>query len=326
MNSARYGTKDGGSIPPVYFCHRTRILLILVAQTVVLVLAAIILSFLLFNIVPGDPARIMLGINASEESVNNLRQQLGTNRPVYDQLLSNLKNLVRLDFGRSVIDGRAVSDEAFDKFGVTLKLGFTGALLSLSISYLVNLCVHRFPKTQGLIKLCRLGVMMPTSFTGLMIALIIGWLFPFMPLSGYGTSTAGWSSTIIPAFIIALYPSALMINVLRGKIVQASQSNYTLAAQAFGFSPFYIFHQVLLRTVSVSWLAVWVNQLSTIFISSLIVEFIYTISGVGSLMLSAIQQKDFPMLQGILLINAVFFILVSQVSEFIYVLLDPRIR
>lgn len=296
-----------------------------VTQTVSLILGVVILSFFLFNIIPGDPARIMLGISASEESVNNLRKQLGTDRPLHIQLFSHLKNVARMDFGKSIIDGRNVQNEVLDKFGVTARIGLAGALLALVISYFVNLLVYYLPHAQALIKLSSLGMVMPTFFTGLMIILIIGYFFPSISLTSYGTSEAGWLSVIVPAFIISLYPSALMSNLLREKIVQVSCANYTLTAQAYGFSPFYIFHNVLLRTISVSWLAVWVNQLSTMFISSLMVEFMFTISGVGSLLANAIQQKDFPMLQGIILINAVFFILLFHLSEGIYAFLDPRV-
>jgi peptide/nickel transport system permease protein len=321
----RTGLRENALFALLFIINMIKILLYKLAQTVSLILGILILSFLLFNVVPGDPARIMLGINASEESVKNLRKQLGTDRPVYAQLLSHLNNIVRLDFGRSVIDGRNVRTEVLDKCGVTGRIGLVGAFIALGISYIVNLLVYRVPHTQILIKLSSLGAVMPTFFTGLIIALTLGYLFPSISLTSFNTSEAEWSSIFAPAFVISLYPSVLMITLLREKIVQAGHADYALAARAFGFPPSYIFHAVLLRSVSVSWLALWVNQLSTIFISSLIVEFIFTISGVGSLMANAIQQKDFPMLQGVIVINALFFILLSQLSNLIYPLLDPRI-
>ncbi|NQU63957.1 MAG: ABC transporter permease subunit [SAR324 cluster bacterium] len=130
----------------------------------------------------------------------------------------------------------------------------------------------------------------------------------------------------LPACVVGLYPLAVMTGILREKILEVANMLYVTSSFALGYSRFYIFHFVILRSVAVSWLAGWVNLLSVIFTASLVVEVIFSIPGVGPLLITSIQQRDYPMLQGVVLINAFFFIGLSWLSELLFKFLDPRIR
>lgn len=288
-------------------------------------MGVLLFSFFLFNIAPGDPARVILGPNASEESVQNLRNQLGTNRPPWEQWKSLMTDVSHLEFGRSIVDGRSVLKETFEKFSTTAKIGGLAAFFALLFSYLINLIVYYYPKTHLLINLSNIGIVTPTFFIGVMAALIFGVWLPIVPLTGYSASESNWTILLLPSFVASLYPLALMTRLLHEKIRSASAADYAFAAFAFGFRRWHLFHQTLLRPVAVSWLATWVNQLSIIFVASYILEVIFTIPGVGTLLITTIQRKDYPMLQGILLMNAVFFIILNWLSDLILSLLDPRI-
>lgn len=290
-----------------------------------LLIGILFFSFFLFNIAPNDPARVILGPNASEEAVENLRSHLGTDRPLWEQWKSHVLNVSHLDFGRSIVDGRSVSKEVLEKFLTTAKIGGLAALLALLFSYLINLVVYYYPSARLLINLANIGIVTPTFFVGVIAALIFGVWLPIVPLSGYSALRSNWVALLLPAFIASLYPIALMTRLLHEKILAASAADYARAAYAFGFRKWHVFHQTLLRPVAVSWLATWVNQLSIIFIASYIIEVIFTIPGVGSLLITTIQRKDYPMLQGILLINAMLFITITWLSELIFGLLDPRV-
>jgi len=291
-----------------------------------LLAGVIIGSFLLFNVAPGEPARIILGPNASVEAVARLSHELGTDRPLWEQWTHHVKRVFTFDLGRSIIDGRSVANEVLSKFLVSAKLGVLAAIFAVVLSYLINFVAFINSRMRRLIDLVSLGVVLPTFFTGVVAALTLGVWFPIVSLSGYGTSNASWTALLLPAFVAAFYPIAIMTKVLHEKIVAVSGSDFARAATALGFSKVHIFHRVLLRSVSVSWLATWVNQLSTIFIASFILEVIFTIPGVGSLLVRTVQDKDFPMLQGMLLVNAIFFITLYWVSDIVLSRLDPRLR
>jgi len=297
-----------------------------VLQGISLLVGIATLTFLLFNIIPGDPARIMLGPNASEESVQLLRTELGTDRPLWEQYKLHLSKLLELNLGRSIIDERVVSGEIADKFTTTLKVGLSGLTIALIISYALNLLVFYVPAASSLLIITRFGVVTPTFFSGVTAALIFGVFLPVVPLSGYGSSESTIFTLALPAFVTGLYPIAVMTGILREKIQEALNSLYVHSAFSLGFSRFHIFHAVILRTVAVSWLAGWVNLLSIVFVATLIVEVIFSIPGVGPLLVKSIQQKDYPMLQGIVIVNACFFISLSWISEALFRILDPRIR
>jgi peptide/nickel transport system permease protein len=124
--------------------------------------------------------------------------------------------------------------------------------------------------------------------------------------------------------VVSLSSVALMTRILQEELARVSRSDFARAAKAFGLPRSHFFHRTLLRPVSVVWVAAWINQISIVFIASFVIEVIFSIPGVGSLLVSAIQQKDYPMLQGILLVNALFFICLSWLSELFYAWIDPR--
>jgi len=281
-------------------------------------------SFLLFNVIPNDPARIMLGPNASEEAVELLRRDLELDHPLSDQWFKHIKKLANFDLGRSIIDGKRVDKEIIDKFLITAQIGGLAVCLALLISYLINFIVFIYPSLRILIKLTSLGVVVPTFFSGIITALFLGVWMPIISLTGYGSKNN--STYILPSIIAALYPTALMTKVLFEKITSAATSDYSKAARSFGFSKPHIFHRVLLRPVAVPWLATWLNQISIVFVASFIIEVIFTIPGVGSLLLTTIQNRDFPILQGIVLVNAIFFITLFWLGDIIFTFIDPRLR
>ena len=291
-----------------------------------LLLGIIGISFLLFSVAPGDPARIILGPTASLEAVENLRTALGTDRPLGEQFAAYLGRLAALDLGRSVIDGRSVGTELLARFRVSAALGLLAGLLAVGVSYTVNLAVFLWPRLTPLYHLSRLGVVTPTYCAGVLAALLFGVVFPVVPLGGYGSADAPWAFLGRPAAVAALYPAALMTGVLREKIRESSTAPFFRAAAATGAEPLRLFHTTVLPAAAVSWLSVWVNQLSLIFVAAFVLEVIFTIPGVGLLLIRTVQEKDLPMLQGIVLVNASFFIALSWLSETAFDWLDPRRR
>lgn len=295
------------------------------AQAVTLTVGVLVGSFLLFNVVPGDPARIVLGPNASEDAVARLRTSLGTDAPLLTQLGMTLLDAAQLRFGESVIDHRSVGNEVLRAFSVTARVAGLASGFALLVSYGLNLLSYVY-RRPGLLAFASVGAVAPTYCTGVFAALFFGVLVPVVPLTGYGMGTGSWLLLILPAAVAALQPMASLSEILGSEVRAASVGGYARAAEAFGFSRASVFHRALLPAGAVTWLAAWVNGIAVVFVASFVLEIVFTIPGTGVLLVRSIQEHDFPMLRGLLLVNAVFFVALSWVSESFFSILDPRLR
>ena len=294
-------------------------------NALLLLLGAGVLSFILFSIAPGDPARVILGPEASQESVDALREQLGLNQPLLQQGIHHLGRIASLDFGTSISNWRPVLPLVLEKFSITATIGLQAALLSLVASYGINLLVHGFPGTVPALGLLRLGVLMPVFLLTVLGALLVGILFPGISLSSAG-ARSGPFTQVLPSLLASLYPLAVMTTVLRdGVVTEMGRPGYR-AARSLGMGWWPIFHRSLFRPSLLPWLAAWVNQISLVFFASLVLEVILSIPGTGNLLLVAVQTRDYPVLQGLILVNAAFFVVISFLADWVYTALDPRTR
>ncbi len=292
-------------------------------NSLALLFGAVTVSFFLFSVAPGDPARVMLGANAPEDQVQALRNQLGLNRPLAQQYLRHMTHVLSLDLGTSLSNGRRVSAEVGEKFLITATIGVQAAIFSLVASYALNFLFFLKPRMAFVLPILRFGVLLPVFLITILGALLFGIAFPSVSLSS-GSSAAGPFRQLFPSAIAALYPLAVMTTVLRDRTSQGMAGPAFRAARAAGFHGWRLFHDSAFRPAAASWLSAWINQLSLVFFASLVLEVILSIPGSGNLLLNAIQQRDYPILQGILLVNACFFICVTWFGDVLYSSLDPR--
>lgn len=286
----------------------------------------IVLSFLLFSAVPGDAARAQLGPTASEENVQALRRDLGLDRPLSQQFATLLVGLLQGDLGVSSFNRQPVTPQVMPKFTITATIGLQAGVVALVLSYLANLLAWLRPAVGSfLLPLARVGVMLPVFFTTVVAAVLLGIFFPSISLS-VGAAESGPFTQMIPSLLASLYPFAVMTTVLREKVLGSNAAPWARAASAAGMPPASIFHRALLRPSLVNWLAVWVNQLSLVFFAAMVLEVILSIPGTGDLLLTAVQRRDYPILRGILILNAVFFAVLAAGSDLSYRILDPRTR
>jgi len=288
-----------------------------------LLLGIVIGSFVLFRVVPGDAARVALGQNASEASVERLRSEMGLDKPILVQLADYGRALTHGDLGRSLIDGRNVTGEVSARFLVTGRLALLSAVFSLVLSYLLALLAY---KTRSVwpVAVSRIGVLVPSYSLGILAAILAGAFLPWLPLTGGGTGIGGWAALCIPSLVAAAYPIALMTILLRDAVGSAETAPFGVCARAYGFSRLALFHHVLLPPAAVPYLAAWINQLSAIFVAGVVLEVLFTIPGTGSLLLSSVQQRDLTMLQGLLILNSAFFIGLSWFSDMLLRSVDAR--
>lgn len=284
----------------------------------------ILFTFILFHLIPADPARIVLGPNADEQQVQVLRKELGLDKPLSHQLIYYLSNAIQFNFGESYIDKRPVFYEVLEKFRVSLVLVSFSLFFVLFYVLLVILCP---PQVYWLIELLNyLFVSTPTFFTGVVVAIVTFLLYPFTSFSGDFQSITDYFYIIPPAFVLALYPMATLAKILKQEIKKTNNSSFIINVRAQGMPELKIRFKHILRNVLIPFLAALSNQLPMLFTGAFIIEIIFSLPGIGSLLVKSILQKDFPMLEGIVIFNGSLFILINLLFETLYPIIDPRIR
>jgi peptide/nickel transport system permease protein len=288
-----------------------------------ILIGVILFSFILFHAIPSDPARIILGPNAGEKQVITLRKELGLDKPLQQQLTKYVSRVIRLDFGKSYTDNRSVYHEVFRKFQISLVL----VTLSLFFTLFYILFVISSSKNinRGIEIVNFMLVSTPTFFSGIVIAILTFSLYPFTTFSGGFQSSADLLYMLPPAFVLALYPMAILARILKQEIEKLNNSSFVVCARAQGLSELRIRFKHILKNALIPLLAALSNQLPMLFTGAFIVEIIFSLPGIGSLLIKSILQKDFPMLECIIILNGILFVLINLIFETIYPIIDRRI-
>lgn len=289
-----------------------------------ILLGVILFSFILFHVMPVDPARIILGPNADERQVEMLRKELGLDKPLQSQFKDFLLKTAKFDFGRSYIDGRIVYKEVLSKFKVSLLFVAITVLFILIYSIVIVLIPARLSPVIDFFNF--LFISTPTFFSGVIIAIVVFLFYPFTSFSGSIYSITDILYLLPPAFVLALYPMAILAKILKQEIERIDKSIFITSARALGFSEMQIRLNHSLKNALVPFMAALSNQLPMLFTGAFIVEVIFSIPGIGSLLIKSILHKDFPMLEAVVILNALLFTGINLIFEFLYPVIDPRIR
>lgn len=303
-----------------------RYLITRVAYALVLWGAVMVAAFLLFHLVPSDPARVFLGPNASTEQVAAVRERLGLDRPIVDQFFEQTMRTLSFDLGRSWIDNRPVAAEVGRKLILSLALAaLATAMVAIYLAFTLFLdaAFKRLSLTHTSDFLCSA---LPTLFIGVIIALVsVAW-YPYTYFSGALNSASDWLFLLPPAFVLALYPMGVLGRLARNQIRTIETSDFVRAARARGLGTTAVFFNYTLRNTWVPLLAAFGNLLPLFLTSAFIVEIVFSVPGTGSLLLKSVLERDLPMLEGIILVTSGFTIATSLALEFLYPIADPRIR
>ncbi|MDX1952180.1 MAG: ABC transporter permease [Verrucomicrobiota bacterium] len=259
------------------------------------------LAFFLTHVAPGDPARIILGANAREDSVQALRSEMGFDRPLLRQFTDYSWRLLSGRWGNSWLARRPVLAEIGEHLGPTIRIGIVAVLFALGTAIALNACFFWIPHLRWIVNVTRFGVAIP----GVVLAM------------GGALLASRWSSglsiekfSFVPGVSAGLYTSCLITSLLSDRLSQIEASSAFRATEALGFGRFHIFNRVLLSNARSLLTTLCVNQLGLIFFSTIIVEQIFSIRGLGALLVRSIQGKDLPVISAILLLNGVFFLVV----------------
>ncbi|MEM7734797.1 MAG: ABC transporter permease [Deinococcota bacterium] len=302
--------------------------------TLLLVLFGVsLLTFAIVPLVPGSPARIRLGIQATPETVAALETQLGLDRPLPTQYLDWISGIVlRFDFGSSLITDRPVTGEVARRLPATLQLALVALLIGLAIALpagiLAALKPGSFQDVTAMV-FSQLGVSVPDFWMGILLIVLFAEVLGWLPSSGFVSITEGilpWLRHIVlPAMTAGLISGAIMTRFVRSAMLEVLGQDYIRTARAKGLHERRIINKHALRNASISIATIVGLQMATLLSAIVVVEIIFAWPGLGSLALSATLQRDYPMLQASVLLFATAFAVVNLLTDLSYALLDPSV-
>ena len=302
-------------------------------SALVSILLAGILVFSALLAVPGDPAEIILGINASPQSLAALRTKLGLDEPPVKRFVVWFGGVLRGDFGDSLNYQKPVAGLVLGRLGVSLALALGGALLACAVALPLGIyaALRRGSFTDPLVIAgSQLGAAVPSFWLGLMLILLfsveLGWL-PAAGFTPWARSPLGFvRSLLLPVLALGLGQAAVMTRMTRAAMLEVLGQDYIRTAKAKGLAGARVVWKHGLRNALVTLVTILGLSLSNLLVGSIIVEQVFSLPGLGRLALTAIGTRDFPLLQAEVMLYASAIVLLSFLVDISYGFLDPRIR
>jgi peptide/nickel transport system permease protein len=283
------------------------------------------LVFLLLHLVPGDPVDVMLGEGAGAADRGALRAALGLDRPLGAQYLDYLGRLARLELGVSLHAQRPVADLLWERAGPTLELALAALALALLIAVPLGVVTaqHRGGPLDGAaMGFSLMGAALPNFWLGPLLILVFSLWLGWTPVSGRD----GWSSLILPALTLGTGLAAILARLVRASVLEVLGEDYVRTARAKGLGPVAVLWRHALRNAWLPILTLIGLQLGALLSGAVITETVFAWPGLGSLLVEAIQQRDYPVVQGAVLLVSLTYVLVNGATDLAYGLLDPRTR
>jgi peptide/nickel transport system permease protein len=308
----------------------------LAERAAVLAVSLAVASVLVFGfmaVLPGDPARVALGVNASDEAVAQLRQQFGLDRPLTTQYADWLGGLLHGDFGTSYVSKVAIGPQVADRFQVTLWLVVVSMVIALVLAApagTVMAARHRRLSGLALSALSQLGVAIPAFLAGILLIMVFAVKLGWLPANGWTPPASDpamfLKQLILPALSLGLVQGAVLTRYVRSAVLDVLREDYLRTARAKGLRPFPALWRHGLRNAAVPVVTVLGLQLATLLIGAVVVERVFVIPGLGSLLLDGVSNRDLLLVQDVVMVLVVAVLVVNFLVDLLYVALDPRLR
>jgi peptide/nickel transport system permease protein len=300
-------------------------------QMIVVLLLVSVAAFMLIHLVPGNPARVTLGVRASPSTVARLDHQLGLDQPLLIQYWHFISRAVTsFNFGTSFQTQQPVGSEIIQRSGASLLLISMSLLFSVIMAVPLGIIAairRRTPVDNAIQIVPTLTMVMPSFWLALLLVQVLSLRLGLLPTSGYGsTFPQHLQSLVLPAVTMALGLFPVLVRLLRSSVIEQMQSEYIEAARARGLSEARVMVKHVLRNSAVSTVTILGLLAGLLLSATVIVEQIFSIPGLGSLMVSAVGARDFPVVSALVLLFGAAVLIASLVTDLTYALLDPRVR
>ncbi len=287
----------------------------------------------IMHLVPGDPATIIAGQSASDDDIARVREALGLNRPFVERLGDWYVGMARGDLGHSLLLNRPVGQAIVERVPVTLALAGFGLLLTVLIGVpagvIAALRANSWIDT-AVLTMALIGVSVPNFWLSLMLIVLFGVWLDLLPAGGYipfADDPWGWvQCLILPGFSLALLQIGLLARITRATMLETLRQDYVRTARAKGLPPLLVVGKHALKNVAVPVVTVIGISFGLLLSGSVVIETVYSIPGMGRLLATAIFGRDYPVIQGGLLVTAATLVLLNLAVDLIYAAIDPRVK
>ncbi len=291
-------------------------------------------TFFIIHLTPGDPARVMLGADASEEAVENLREQMGLNRPLPVQYVEWLGNVLRGNLGDSIFMKGSMTSSIGLRMKPTVELTVFALVIAVFIAIPTGILAARGRGRlvdQGMMAVSMLGVSVPNFLLGLLLVLLFAVKLKLFPASGYKElQEAGLLEhlryLLLPAVSLGLMHAALLSRMTRSAVLEVLNKDYIKMAKAKGVRAFSLMFRHALRNALIPVITVIAQSFVSLLAGALVTETVFNIPGIGKLVIDSISRRDYEVVQAMVLLIAVVNVLIMFLLDILYGIIDPRIR
>ena len=292
--------------------------------SVIVLMGMMFLVMLIMELIPGDPAALMLGENATQEMVDTLRSQLGLDRPLLPRYLEYIWNIAHGDLGRSIREMAPVSALLKETWPETLKLTLAAMLLTLGVGLPVGIASGAKPGSildhvSRVVSL--LGLCMPVFWIGLILIYFFSVYLRWFPVGGTGS----WRHLVLPAVTMSAYTVASLARMTRSSMMEVLNEDYVRTARAKGLSFWAVVIRHGFRNSMIPIITIFGMQVGQLMGGAILTETVFAWPGMGRLMIGAIMDRDYPLVQGTVLVFAGAFILINLLVDLSYGLIDPQV-
>lgn len=283
------------------------------------------LVFALIHLVPGDPAQAMLGEGASAQDLVELRERLGLNRPLLVQYTAFLSGLVRGDLGVSISRNQPVTTLILERMPATAELAFAAMAVAMALAIPLGIAAAVWKSTaidQAAMTLALLGISVPNFWLGPLMAILFSVELGWLPVSGRGT----WQHLVLPATTLGAALAAILARMTRASLLDELRELYVMAAAARGASRTRVVLRHAFRNSLIPIVTIVGLQFGSVLTGTVITETIFAWPGIGRLLIQSIGFRDYPLVQGCILLIAVTYVAMNLLTDVAYGWLDPRIR
>ena len=294
-------------------------------QTFLVLIGITLITFLLLNVVPGDPVAMMLDKRADEATIEKVRHEMGLDVPLHEQYIDFVKGAVKLDFGTSYFTKEVVTDAIVRCFKVTVKLAAMSFLFAVVLGITCGMIAAVYRGRwidSALMTLSVVGVSAPSFWIAIILQIVIGLKLDLLPISGFD----GPLNYILPSIALGTRYAGSIARITRTSMLDVIKQDYIRTARSKGMKESVVIMKHALKNAMIPIVTLVGTELGNMLTGSMLIEKVFSIPGIGKLAVDAMSNRDLPLLQGTVVYIALVFVIVNLVVDLSYALIDPRIR
>jgi peptide/nickel transport system permease protein len=296
-----------------------------VLQMIPTLIGVSILCFIIIHSVPGDPAHLIAGAEATEEQVKIVSERLGLDRPLYEQYGSYVSNLLRGDLGKSLRSERPVLQEIMVRFPNTILLTILSVIIMVIIGLFAGVISATRPNSirdNATMMLSLFGISMPVFWLGIMLILVFSYYLQLLPSGG----SSGFKYFILPSLTLGFTSSAVLARLTRSSILEVIHQDFIRTARAKGVKERLVIYKHTLKNALIPIITIIGLEFGHLLGGAVLTETVFSMNGLGRYIIQSIQFRDYPAIQGSILFVATIFVVVNLIVDISYSAVDPRIR